>query len=67
MTNVVQQVVRVDPLGRVSRKEAAKALNKKPKTLCEWGAKGIGPRPFAVGGRIFYWWSEVAAYGRGEK
>lgn len=56
----------VDPLGRVDRASAAKILNVSPKTLSNWHCQNIGPRPFRVGGRVFYWASEVAAFGRGE-
>lgn len=58
--------VRVLPGDRVDRKNAAMALNRAPKTLAEWSRLGTGPRPFTVGGRIFYRWSEVQAYAGGE-
>ena len=58
--------VRVQPSGLVDRANAAKALNRKPKTLADWKCKGIGPRPIMVGGRIFYSWQEVCAMARGE-
>lgn len=68
MMSVVEAVVEqprvyVDPLGRVTRKEAAKALGKEAKTLQHWAAKGKGPRAFDVGGRIYYSWSEVCEFG----
>lgn len=64
----IEQVrVTVLPDGRVDRKNAAKALGREPKTLAEWKRLGIGPRGFAVGGRIFYRWSEVQAFARGEQ
>ena len=66
LTAVEQMKVMVDPVGRVSRKEAAKALSKKPKTLAEWKSKGLGPKSFLVGGRVYYWWSDVQAFARGE-
>lgn len=63
----VEQIkVAVLPDGRVDRKNASKALNRKPKTLAEWQRLGKGPRPFNVGGRVFYWWADVQAFGNGE-
>lgn len=59
--------VTVLPDGRVDRKNAAKALGLQPKTLADWKLKGIGPKGFFVGGRVFYWLSEVEAFARGEK
>ncbi len=59
--------VRVLPDNRVSRREAAKVLNRAPKTLADWSAKGWGPRPTSVGGRIFYRYDEVLAVARGEQ
>ncbi len=58
--------VRILPDDRVDRKNAAAALNRTPKTLAEWSRLGTGPRPFNVGGRIFYRWSEVQTFARGE-
>jgi hypothetical protein len=66
MGDVEQVRVRVLPGNRVDRKEAAKALNRTPKTLAEWKRLGVGPRSFMVGGRVFYDWPEVQAFGRGE-
>ncbi len=64
LINEVQ--VRVLPGDRVDRFNAALALNRKPKTLAEWSRLGIGPRAFNVGGRVFYRWSEVQAFGAGK-
>ncbi|WP_419816138.1 DNA-binding protein [Glacieibacterium sp.] len=65
---MIDQVkVRVLPDDRVDRLNAALALNRSPKTLAEWRRLGIGPRAFNVGGRVFYRWSEVQAFGAGEK
>jgi hypothetical protein len=58
--------VAIDPLGRVDRLNAAKILNVTPKTLSNWQCQNVGPRAFRVGGRVFYWAKDVAAYGRGE-
>lgn len=64
----IEQVrVTVLPDGRVDRKNAARALNREPKTLAEWKRLGIGPRGFLVGGRVFYWWADVQAFARGEQ
>jgi hypothetical protein len=62
------KIVRVEvfPDGRVDRKNAAAFLGREPKTLAEWRSKGIGPRPVAVGGRIFYWWAELQEFARGK-
>lgn len=59
--------VRVLPGGRVSRADAAAILDKTPKTMCEWKAKGWGPRSFSVGGREFYNYDECLAMASGEK
>ena len=59
--------VRVLPDNRVSRSDAAKVLARAPKTLADWSAKGWGPRPITVGGRIFYRYNEVLAVARGEQ
>lgn len=55
----------VDPLGRVSLKNAARALDKSPKTLRRWKRLNIGPPAFVVTGRIYYYWSDVQAFGAG--
>lgn len=59
--------ITVLPDGRVDRKNAARALGREPKTLAEWKRLGVGPRGFLVGGRVFYWWTEVQAFAHGEK
>jgi hypothetical protein len=67
MAESIDQVrVRVLPTGWVDRKNAARALNRAPKTLAEWRRLGIGPKPHNVGGRVFYDWAEVQAFARGE-
>ena len=58
--------VQVGPTGLMTRKNAAAALLKKPKTLCEWGAKGIGPKPIYVNGRVYYRWADVQAFAEGQ-
>ena len=62
MQSVDKEVVKVLASGLISRKETAKALGKTSKTLCEWAAKGIGPTPKKVGGRVFYDWDDVLAF-----
>ena len=64
--DVDQVRVRVLPGNRVDRKNAARALNRAPKTLAEWKRLGVGPRSFNVGGRVFYDWSDVQAFARGD-
>lgn len=59
MEQVVFERVRVRATGFVSRKDAAAALGKSPKTLAEWACKGVGPQPRKIGGRVFYDWAEV--------
>ena len=57
--------VRLLPDNRVSRADTAKVLGRRPKTLADWSAKGWGPKPIEVGGRIFYRYDEVLAVARG--
>ena len=66
MNEVVTGRVRVTATGMVSRKHAAQTLGITPKTMCEWGAKGFGPRPIKVSARVFYNWVEVSAFATGE-
>ena len=63
---VVNDTVTVDVLGRLDRRNAAKALSKSCQTLANWKVQGIGPVPFSINGRCYYWANEVFAYGRGE-
>lgn len=67
MDGVEQVRVTVLPDNRVHRRDAARALGRKAKTLAEWKSRGIGPRPIMVGGRVFYDWAEVLAIASGEK
>lgn len=59
--------VNILPDGRVSRKEAARYLGYKPKTLAEWARRDRGPRGWLVGGRVFYDFSELKAFAAGGK
>ena len=65
--NSVEQVrVRVLPDGRMTRKEAAKYLGLKAKTLACWATEGRGPRFVRVGGRTFYFRVDCDRFIRGE-
>ena len=56
----VEQVrVRVLPDGRMTRKDAAKYLGRKPKTLAMWELVGKGPQSVLVGGRRYYYQSDL--------
>lgn len=66
MRTALQEPVRISPAGMISRKSAAAALQVKPKTMCEWASKGLGPRPVRVGGRVFYRWVDVLAFATGD-
>ena len=59
--------VRILPDGRMTRKDAARYLGNKPKTLAMWELNGTGPRSVKVGGRRFYFKDVLDAYIRGEK
>jgi hypothetical protein len=63
---IIRNAVRVDACGRMDRSNAAKALGKSQQTLSNWATAGVGPRPFKVAGRCYYWAEEVLAFGRGE-
>ncbi len=66
MNTVIIERAYVTAAGMISRRHAARTLNVTPKTMCEWGAKGFGPHPVRVGGRIFYRWSEVHSLATGD-
>lgn len=51
--------VRILPDGRMARADAAVYLGRKPKTLAIWHTKGKGPRSVLVGGRRFYYLSDL--------
>ena len=55
----------VHSTGMMTRKNASIALGVKPKTMCHWASRGLGPRPVKVGGRIFYRWDEINAFASG--
>ena len=54
--------VLVLPSGKVDRRNAARAVGRSEKTLCEWARHGIGPRPQNIAGRIFYDWADVQSF-----
>ncbi len=58
--------VRILPDGRMTRQDAARYLGMKPKTLAMWQLDGRGPRSYRVGGRRFYFKSDLDAFIRGE-
>ncbi len=58
--------VRVLPDGRMDSNNAAKYVNRAPKTLAMWRMQGIGPEWKKCGGRIFYSKEVLDAFIRGE-
>jgi len=59
----IRQVsVMVLPDGRMDRKNAAKYLGVKPKTMAMWATQGKGPRFRKVGGKAFYFKGDLDAY-----
>ncbi len=59
--------VRVLPGGRMDSNNAAKYLNRAPKTLAMWRMQGIGPEWSKCGGRVFYSKDALDAFIRGEE
>lgn len=60
--------VRVTPDGRLSRRDAAAFLGITAKTLGNWMLRGFGPPSVRVGGRRFYWLTDLQAFvgGKGQ-
>jgi hypothetical protein len=58
--------VRVLPDGRMSRGDAARYLGAQAKTLAMWALQGKGPGFVKVGGRVFYYRTDLDAFIRGE-
>ncbi len=58
--------VRVLPGGRMDSNNAAKYLNRAPKTLAMWRMQGIGPEWSKCGGRVFYSKDALDVFIRGE-
>ncbi len=51
--------VRILPGGRIDRKNAARYLDRKPKTLAMWTVQNKGPPAHKAGGRVFYFKREL--------
>ena len=58
--------VRLLPDGRMDRNNAAKYINRAPKTLAIWAMDGKGPPVHKSGGRCFYYNDDLDAFIRGE-
>ena len=58
--------VRVLPGDRLDSNNAAKYVNRAPKTLAMWRMQGIGPDWYKCGGRIFYNKEALDAFMRGK-
>lgn len=58
--------IRVLPGGRTDRKNAAKFVNRAPKTLAIWASKGTGPPFHTAGGRCFYYLRDLEKWISGE-
>ncbi|WP_206367667.1 DNA-binding protein [Sphingomonas piscis] len=56
----------VDALGRCDSGNAGLVLGKSQSTLANWRTLGIGPAWFKVGGRVYYRFDDLVAYGTGE-
>ena len=55
ISGAIDQVkVRLLPSGQMDANNAAKYVNRAPKTLAMWRVNGIGPAWTKVGGRVFY-------------
>ena len=57
--------VRVLPGGRMDRENAAKYINRKPKTLAMWALSRKGPPVHKAGGRCFYLQEDLDAFLQG--
>ncbi len=58
--------VRVLPNGNMDSNNAAKYVNRAPKTLAMWRMQGIGPEWTKNGGRVFYNKEALDAFMRGK-
>jgi hypothetical protein len=52
----------IHPDGRMDRKNSATYVGCAPKTMADWATKGIGPPYVLVGGRAFYFQSDLDAW-----
>jgi hypothetical protein len=57
---------RVLPDGRMTREDSARYLGLKEKTLAMWALQRKGPQFVRVGGRVFYFKTDLDAFIRGE-
>lgn len=58
--------IRVLPDGSMDSNNAAKYVNRAPKTLAMWRLKGTGPKWHKAGGRVRYQKENLDAFNRGE-
>ncbi len=58
--------VRVLPNGNMDSNNAAKYVNRAPKTLAQWRMQGVGPEWTKCGGRVFYNKEALDAFMRGK-
>lgn len=58
--------VRVLPNGDMDSNNAAKYVNRAPKTLAQWRMQGVGPKWSKCGGRVFYNKEALDAFMRGK-
>lgn len=65
-TPIEHVTVRVLPDGRMTRRDAARYLGIKEKTLANWEQMKRGPPSILVGGRRFYYKDRLDAFIRGE-
>lgn len=56
---------RMDALRRCDSANAALVLGKSQGTLANWRVKNVGPRWITVGGRVYYFYDDLVAYGMG--
>lgn len=63
---ISQTKVRVLPDGRMTRQDAATYIGVAPKTMAQWQVMGK-LRGVRVGGRVFYFKSQLDAFVRGEE
>ena len=59
---VAVQTVEVLADGRTDRRNAARYLGKSAQTLAVWATQGKGPAPHRVGGRAYYYFTDLEAY-----
>jgi hypothetical protein len=48
--------------GRLTREDAAAFLGFTPKTMAEWQSKGLGPKSHKIGGRRFYYVTDLESF-----